>query len=335
MFSALMQVFATCLILLSGTCNLPPADARITKIELSQVESPTFEGREFGKVGQYEKISGRLFGEVDPSAAENTRIVNLDKAPRNTAGRVAYNTDFVILRPVDPSKGNQTLFYGVLNRGNKIDLVLLNNVAYGKTTNTPKSADDAGNGFLMRALLVALRDWVYTGTPPPKSQIPTRKEGTLVTVAESLKGFPPIPGVTHVGRLNPTFVKTTTSPATQYTNLVAKTDADGNDLAGIRVPDIAVPLGTHTGWGVRADVPTEMRQMCGNWGQFIPFAKTKTEREKTGDPRLSVAERYPTKQAYVEKIEQTVKALQGQGLLLAEDAAAYIADAERKAPVQN
>ncbi len=75
--------------------------------------------------------------------------------------------------------------------------------------------------------------------------------------------------------------------------------------------------------------------MCGNWGQFVPFAKTKTEREKTRDPRLSIAERYPTKQAYVEKIEQTVKALQDQGLLLAEDAAAYIADAKRKAPVQD
>ena len=75
--------------------------------------------------------------------------------------------------------------------------------------------------------------------------------------------------------------------------------------------------------------------MCSNWGQFVPFAKTKTEREKTGDPRLSLAERYPTKQVYVEKIEQAVKALQDQRLLLAEDAAAYIADAERKAPVQN
>ena len=108
-----------------------------------------------------------------------------------------------------------------------------------------------------------------------------------------------------------------------------KTDADGNDLAGIRLPDIAAPLGTHTGWAVRADVPGEM---CGNLGQFIPFAKTKAEREATEDPRPSLAERYPTKQDYVARIKQAVRELQTQRLLLAEDAATYIAEAERKAP---
>jgi len=72
--------------------------------------------------------------------------------------------------------------------------------------------------------------------------------------------------------------------------------------------------------------------MCGNLGQFIPFAKTKAEREAAGDPRPSLAERYPTKQDYVTRVKQAVQALQAQRLLLAEDAPAYIADAERKAP---
>ena len=112
-------------------------------------------------------------------------------------------------------------------------------------------------------------------------------------------------------------------------SLVPDVDADGNDLAGIRLPDIVAPLGTHTGWAVRADVPGEM---CGNLGQFIPFAKTKADREAAGDPRPSLAERYPTKQDYMARVTQAVQALQAQRLLLPEDATAYIADAEHKAP---
>src|SRR5712692_1121442 len=671
------------------------AYARITKIVIDRVESPTFEGREFGTSGRYEKIVGRMFGEVDPNTVENAGIVNLNKAPKNAAGRVTYSTDFYILKPVDPAKGNDKLFYGVINRGNKVDLVLMNNAPYGESTNNPTTAADAGNGFLMRqghtivwsgwqprgktgaqccidskpgvigaalpilldngkpltgrvrdlfvgkqqsnppdhqtvtlsypvassnpgnmsasvrtkaegrestsipfcgkagyqdqcwsfddeqtirlrggfqsgllyeffyegknpivlglgfaitrdvvsflryqtaddsgtanplrlneqetgirkalalgisqagrylqehvfagfnqdeqkrmvfdgliadiggagktftnfafgqpgrtqgshqdygfpenwfpfayglqddpltgkhdgvlrrgsgkpgdgfdpfvmvtntateywrksaslihtdvrgndapipdnvrlyffasaqhfplfpqittslgerlpkgpcqqeqnpvfrgpvmrALLVALDGWVSKGTLPPESRVPTRKDGTLVSAEESITTFPKIPGVTHLGRANPTVVSDGSAPAAsppaQYTSLVPKTDADGNDLAGIRLPDIVAPLGTHTGWAVRADVPGEM---CGNLGQFIPFAKTKAEREAAGDPRPSLAERYPTKQDYVTRVKQAVQALQAQRLLLAEDAPAYIADAERKAPNQD
>ena len=688
MFAASL-VLTACL-LLSETFAPPAAEARITHIEISRVESPTFEGRTFGTVGQYEKISGQAFGAVDPGAVENAGIVNLDVAPQNSAERVAYSTDFVILRPRDPTKGNHTLFYGVLNRGNKIDLVLLNDVPYGQPTNTPTTAADAGNGFLMRhgytivwsgwqargkpgaqccvadkpgvmgadlpvvvekemplsgpvcdlfvgrqqteqrtvtlsypvlspdphlmrvsvrakargeqphppipacsqrqaaeqcwrftdeqtvelgggfrsgflyeltytgknpsvlglgfaitrdvvsflryetadergtanplrlnehdtgihkvlafgisqagrylqehvwagfnqderkrivfdgliadiggagktfsnfpfgqpgrtqgghqdfgfpenwfpfaygkqhdpltgkqdgilradsgqpgdgfdplimvtntaseywrksasllhtdtkgndvpipdnvrvyffastqhfalhpapittslgqrlargpctqehnpafrgsvmrALVLALHNWTHTGSLPPASQMPTRQAGTLVSAQESVAGFPSIPGVKHIGRLNPTGVNNPAGGQAHYTSLVPKTDADGNDLAGIRLPDIAVPLGTHTGWAVRADVAGEL---CGNWGQFIPFAATTAERETSGDSRPSIAERYPSKRAYIENIRQSVKSLQAQGLLLAEDAAAYIADAERKAPVQD
>lgn len=81
---------------------------------------------------------------------------------------------------------------------------------------------------------------------------------------------------------------------------------------------------------LRADVPGAM---CGNWGQFIPFARTTAEREANGDPRLSLAERYPSRAAYVDAIRRSVAVLQDQGLLLADDAVAYIADAERTAPI--
>ena len=663
--------------------------ARVTKIAIDRIESPTFAGQEFGLVGSYEKIAGRLWGEVNPQAPENVEIVNLDKAPKNAEGRVAYSTDFYILKPVDLTKGNRKMFYGVINRGNKLDLVLMNNAPYNDQTNDPTRPEDAGNGFLMRqgytivwsgwqtrgktgaqccidakphvvgaelpvpanqgkpitgvvrdlfvgkqqtnppnhqtatlsypvassvpermqvsvhpkesdplqkippcitgvkaircwsfldeqtiymhprfesgmlyeftytgknplvlglgfaitrdvvsffryqttddtgapnplrlneresgitqvlalgisqagrylqehihggfnqdeqkrrvfdgviadiggagktftnfafsqpgrtqgahqdqgfpenwfpfaygvqddpltekrdgilrkgsgkpgdgfdplvmvtntateywrksasllhtdvrggdvsipenvrlyffasaqhfplmsrfatslgerlpkgpcrqeqnpafrgpvmrALLVALDEWVSNGALPPESRVPTRKEGSLISAEESVAHFPKIPGVEHIKRANPTFARfgnvTARSPQTQYTSLVPKTDVDGNDLGGIRLPDITVPLGTHTGWAVRADVPGAM---CGNLGQFLPFAKTKAERNAARDPRLSLFERYPKAKIYVDQVIQAAKDLQAQRLLLDEDVAAYMTDAEQK-----
>ena len=665
------------------------ADARVTKIVIDKIESPTFEGQEFGTVGKYEKLTGRMIGEVDPNTPENIEIVNLDKAPKTANGRVSYSAELYILKPVDQSKGNNKIFYGVLNRGNKIDLILMNNAPNNERTNNPTTPADIGNGFLMRqgytivwsgwqaqgkggaqccvepkpgmmyaelpvpvngpqpiigpvrdlfvgqqqsnppdhqtatlsypvinqtsqqvrvevrakaegeppqpipfcvagtkvlrcwsfvdeqtirlspgfnpghlyevtytaknpivlglgfaitrdivsflryqladeqktpnplrrneqtvgiekiyalgisqagrylqehlvngfnqdeqkrlvfdgllidiagagktftnfafgqpgrtrgahqdydfpenwfpfaygvqedsltgkrdgllrngtgkvgdgfdplvmvtntateywrksasllhtdvqgndvpipdnvrlyffasaqhfplfpqivtslgerlpkgpcqqeqnpafrgpvmrALLIALDEWATKGMLPPESQIPTRQSETLVPEEISVGSFPTIPGVQHIGHANPTYVLygtvTAKSPQTQYPTLVPKTDADGNDRSGIALPDIAVPLGTHTGWAVRADVPGAM---CGNLGQFVPFAYTKQQRNLARDPRLSITERY-SKRSYVNRIKQTVKDLQTQRLLLAEDSAAYVADAERK-----
>lgn len=675
-----------------GLFAVSAAHARVTKIVVERTESPTFAGMEFGAVGPYEKIVGRMFGEVDPRAPENANIVNLDKAPLNAAGRVEYSTDFSILKPVEMEKGNRKIFYGVTNRGNKLDLVLMNTAPYGESTNDPTSAEDTGNGFLMRqgytivwsgwqtrgktgaqccidpkpnamgavlptpvekgqpitgavrdlfvgrqqtnppnhqtatlsypvdsqapermqvsvrakaegeapqlilpcvtgvkaircwkfidehtvfmhphfesgllyeflytgknpivlglgfaitrdvvsflryhtaddagtanplrlnaqatgvekvltlgisqagrylqehiyggfnqdeqkrkvfdgvmadiggagktftnfafgqpgrtqgahqdygfpenwfpfaygvqadpvtekrdgmlrngsgkigdgfdpflmvtntateywrksasllhtdargndvpipdnvrlyffastqhfpqfsslartslgerlpkgpcqqeqnpvfrgpmmrALLMALDRWVSDGALPPESRVPTRLQGDLVPVKESVEGFPKIPGVTHLGRAAQTYARfgdiLARSPQTQYTTLVPKTDADGNDLGGIRAPDVAVPLGTHTGWAVRADTPGEM---CGNLGQFIPFARSKPERDAARDPRLSLLERYPKPRGYMERVAQAARDLQAQRLLLEEDIAAYVTDAEKRA----
>ncbi len=676
-------------VLIVSLCLTNTADARITKIVIDKVESPTFEGQEFGAVGKYEKLIGRVFGEIDPNAPEHVGIVNLDKAAKNAGGFVSYSAALYILKPIDLTKGNNKIFYGVINRGNKVDLVLMNNTPYNERTNNPTTLADIGNGFLMRqgytivwsgwqpqgksgaqccvdpkpemmhaslpipsdsdqlmmgpvrdlfvgqqqsnppdhvtatlsypvinqvsqqvrvdvrakaegeppqpipfcvdgekalrcwsfvdeqtirltprfepgqlyevtytaknpivlglgfaitrdvvsflryqsrdeqktpnplrrneqtvgiekvyalgisqagrylqehivngfnqdeqkrivfdgvlvdiagagktftnfafgqpgrtrgghqdydfpenwfpfaygvqedpfigkrdgllrngtgkigdgfdplvmvtntateywrksasllhtdtqgndvaipdnvrlyffasaqhfplfpqlttslgerlakgpcqqeqnpafrgpvmrALLVALDEWATKGMLPPESRIPTRQSETLVTEEVSISSFPKIPEVQHIGRANPTYVLYGTvsakSPQTQYPTLVPKTNADGNDLSGIALPDISVPLGTHTGWAVRADVAGEM---CGNLGQFIPFAYAKRQRNLARDPRLSLTERY-SKRSYVNRIKQTVKDLQTQRLLLAEDATAYGADAQLK-----
>ncbi|MBI2999675.1 MAG: hypothetical protein HYY46_14685 [Deltaproteobacteria bacterium] len=121
-------------------------EARVTRIVIDRVESPAFEGKSFGSAGQYEKLVGRAFGEVDPSHPLNAGIVNLKLAPKNPRGKVEYEVEVYILKPVDMSKGNRTILYKVSNRGSK---ALRFNVGATRS-NDPKKAAEAGDGFMMR-----------------------------------------------------------------------------------------------------------------------------------------------------------------------------------------
>jgi hypothetical protein len=122
------------------------AEARVTRIEVLRRE-PFAAGRAFGDVGAYEKVSGRFHGELDPAQPLNAGIVDIDKAPRNALGLVEYASDFFILKPVDTTKGNGALLYDVNNRGRKLALMQFNGAPGG---NDPTTAEQAGNGFLMR-----------------------------------------------------------------------------------------------------------------------------------------------------------------------------------------
>src|ERR1017187_4804050 len=95
-----------------------PAVARITRIEIKRVESPTFEGTAFGTVGQYEKLVGRAYGEVDPKDPKNAVIVDIANAPKNAHGMVEYDTDIYIIKPINPANANHRLWFEVNNRGN-------------------------------------------------------------------------------------------------------------------------------------------------------------------------------------------------------------------------
>src|SRR6266849_8152 len=127
---------------------VPSANARITRVIITSTQSPTFDGTVFGNVGQYEKLVGQAFGEVDPSDPRNAVITDIGLAPRNASGMVEYSMDVYILRPVDRSKGNRRVFFEINNRGNKLAFGDFNNSATGG--NDPTTAADAGNGFLMR-----------------------------------------------------------------------------------------------------------------------------------------------------------------------------------------
>jgi hypothetical protein len=194
----------------------------------------------------------------------------------------------------------------------------------------------------LRALLVSLDEWVSNDKKPPESRVPRREDGTLVpALPQEVVGFPNIPGVTYNGLIStgdlfdfgPLFgqgILTILPPVlmrTSYPVFVPKTDADGNDIAGIRLPEVAVPLATYTGWGVRA-AAFAGDDLCDAAGQKIDFPKTQTERLAAGDPRLSIEERYPNHRQYVREVAHASKCLQRHGLLLDEDVQRYIKDAE-------
>jgi hypothetical protein len=180
----------------------------------------------------------------------------------------------------------------------------------------------------LRALFVALEEWVTKGTAPPPSRAPRIVDGTAVT-AESIE-MPAVPGFATAPGANQIVppVDWIDPPAridNVYGARVCAVDTDGNEVAGIRLPPIAVPLGAHTGWNVYRAQPGELADRDGS---FIPFARTRTEREAAGDPRPSLAERYGSREAYVAKIEAAAAALVAERLLLPADAAAYVTAAE-------
>ena len=187
-------------------------------------------------------------------------------------------------------------------------------------------------GALNRALIAALDAWASSGTLPPASRYPSVTDGTLVAlVPQDGVGFPAIPGVDLPAFVNELCERDNgRQPPVpiaghDYPLLVPTVDADGNEIAGIRSPDVAAPLGTLTGWNIRGPGFAEGALMV--VGSFLPFAPTAEERTSSGDPRPSLAERYSSHADYVDAVSRVASALQEERLLLAEDVERYIAAA--------
>ena len=183
----------------------------------------------------------------------------------------------------------------------------------------------------VRALLVALDDWVVSGKAPPPSRVPTLADGTLVDADKA--GFPAVPGAAIVrttNRIAPPGDWVHPKPADRaYRTMVCKVDADGNEAGGIRLPDIAVPLATYTGWN-EYKPPYPAGEIADRDGSCLPFPVDKAAREASGDPRLSIAERYKSGADYVARVQAVVTALLADRLILPEDAEKYIERARRE-----
>jgi len=198
------------------------------------------------------------------------------------------------------------------------------------------------HGPTLRALLMALDDWADLGIPPPPSQVPDVRNGTLVTLDQARAAFPNIPGVQFPPFLNelellnfgPDFVSeggwilaVPPQRGPRYTVLVPLPDQDGLDMAGIRPVETRAPLGTNTGWNVRA-LGFRSPHLCGLSGSYIPFTNTQAERLASGDPRPSLEERYSDHQGYVQAVRAATRQLARAGFLIQEDESRFVDQAE-------
>lgn len=172
-----------CVLLLAAARD---ASARVVRIEIVW-RGVAYGGRRFGAVGQYEKVVGRAYGEVDPRDRRNAMITDILLAPRNARGMVEYVATFTLLRPLDAAKENGVLLHDMVNRGNKLNLLTYNRgcAAGGGTCDL----EDAGDGFLFREGYTIL--WSgWQGDIPPVTSPPERNalETVRVPVASNADG---------------------------------------------------------------------------------------------------------------------------------------------------
>ena len=186
---------------------------------------------------------------------------------------------------------------------------------------------------LLRAALFNLDRWVSEGVEPPPNQHPRLDDGTAVSQAAYLAGIPAVPGRSRpdcdrlwrvreldVGPQAPLGIAAyPVREGREYPHLVPAADADGNDLAGIRLPDLTVPVGTHTGWNLRHPDTGAPEQLMSMQGSSHWFPATEAQRAGNGDPRPSIAERYASREDFAGQVQAAAAQLAAEGYLLPED----------------
>jgi len=208
----------------------------------------------------------------------------------------------------------------------------------------PGNANPMNEQF--RALNAVLVDWVANGTTPPDSRYPTLARGELVPATTSAVGFPTIPGLRPIDGLvkvvldydyGPGYVGNDVSGVISrmpprivqsIPTYVPRVNADGNETSGVPSVLHQAPLGTYLGWNI-AGAGFFSGQGCGFQGGYVPFALNAAERQKTGDPRLSVEERYGTLEGYVCTVRRAADAAVRDRFLLRDDADRMIREAEQ------
>jgi Alpha/beta hydrolase domain len=275
----------------------------------------------------YPVITDTLTGKTDGFLARCLAAGNCPKIIKSDSELEFYQQRASLV--VTDTKGN------ALAMPDNIRLFLLSNLQHYSLANAKPEmvkvcafpTNPLNAGPPVRALLVALDDWISKGTLPPASRYPSRNDGTLVPPTADDVGFPRIPGFAYTSRMaRPTVIKSDEMPPTKgaaYPVFVPKTDADGRDVAGLHLPTLEAPAATHTGWNLRRAGFSE-GELCDNNGSMIPFAATREERQKNSDPRLSMAERYPNDGDRAAAIAKAAQQLVKDRLLLEEDTKLFI-----------
>lgn len=240
------------------------------------------------------------------------------------------HTDLAATRDVEPPA--ETRIYHFAGTQHGLGVVPLERVSM--------SGARGAHGFnavdyapLLRAALVNLERWVALGELPPPSQFPRLADGTAVPARVALDGCRAIPGITipDADRL-PAIPRVDLGPdaargndryppviGAAYPSLVPAVDANGNEVAGIRPPDVAVPLATYTGWNPRDPATGGVGQIIQLQGSTLPFARSVEERSQRNDPRPSTGERYAGRAEYLARIRAAAEALIAQRFVRAED----------------
>ncbi len=195
--------------------------------------------------------------------------------------------------------------------------------------------------WTMRALLVAMDRWVTEGTAPPSSVYPRIADGTLV--APEAVDFPKIPGVVYSTRIHKAYradygpqwksgVVTQEPPkiGKPFPMLVSQVDADGNETGGLKMPELAAPLATYTGWNLFNAHSGPTDEISSMQGSYIPFPRNRATRERSGDPRGSIEERYRDREQYLGMVSGAALALIEQGYLLDQDLPAILKQARQR-----
>ena len=195
--------------------------------------------------------------------------------------------------------------------------------------------------WFWRALITDMDEWVKDGKEPPASTYPKIADGTLVSLTKW--NFPKIPGVNKPHEASVAYhldfgpqwksgIVSTEPPKVgkPFVTLVPQSDIDGNDLGGVSLPELQVPLATYTGWNLRDPSIGLADLRLSFYGSFIPFAKTAAERTQSGDPRLSVAERYVSRDEYMGKFAEAAMKLVHERFLLGEDVPALLERGKRE-----
>jgi hypothetical protein len=204
---------------------------------------------------------------------------------------------------------------------------------------TPIGARGANNFNMVdgttanRAFLINLDRWVSEGIEPPPSSFPRLADGTAITREAALEQFRALPGMVVLEpTLMPRLRRLDLGPDTAkgvarvparvgdpYPSYVSAVDADGNERAGIRVPDVSVPVATYTGWVARHPVTGGAGQLLDMMGATLAFPRTPGERRERGDSRVSIAERYRDRDAYLAQARAAAEALAAAGYILEQD----------------
>ena len=178
-----------------------PSEARVIRIVVEQ-KRLVLDGKGFGDVGPYERLDGTVYFEVDPDDPLNAGIVNLDKAPKTPEGRVGFSAPFYILKPVDMARGNRKIFYGINNRGNKLEYAWRTHLPNGTRNNNPTTEDDFGDALLLRLGYTYVdAGWMGNLAPGNDRLIPTlpvatEPDGRPITGAVRVE-FADVEGFTH------------------------------------------------------------------------------------------------------------------------------------------